>query len=124
MIKNLINKVLNKFHYVLEHESFELMYANGDQYVSACKLNGIRMSYMLLANHLFGAAVALLSEEDDISDNKYIHYYNLGAIEPPATAALLMSYITSHPDEGKDSLFMLMLRCVRAAEIPFSGMEG
>lgn len=120
MIKKSVNKIMKCFGYIPEYQSVEMMYANGNEYINAIKSNGLNMPYMLLANHLFCAAIELLmhnNEEFDGENNQYIQYHEKGIIDPPTATGLLMTYILNHPEENGYSLFNLAIRCVKAAEV-------
>ena len=119
-MKKIINKIMDKFGYESGLASFGIIRANGDEYVKAVMSSGMLMSYMLLADHLFGAAVELLDNNNEgfsEENNGYIRCYNAGAIEPPVACGLLIGYIKNHPNENEYSLFNLAIRCVKAAEV-------
>lgn len=126
MINKFIKRTLLRFGYGLDRECFKIMHANGGKYIQAIKSNGLNMPHMLLANHLFSAAVELLMHNNEgfnRENNQYIQYHHMGVIDPPTAAGLLMGYIVAHPEENEYSLFNLAIRCIKAAEIRISGQS-
>ena len=66
---------------------YELMnrHINGEEYVKSVLSYGMTMPHMLIADHLFGAAVELLEnnkEQFSEENNDYILFYNATLIDP------------------------------------------
>ena len=123
MFKILIGRISSKFGYISPFACFDVMHATGGEYIKAIRKHSLNMAYILLANHLFGAAVELLihnEEEFSTENNDYIKFYENGVIDPPTAASLLIGYIAAHPEEHDYSLFNLAIKCVKASEIKIS----
>ena len=111
---------MDKFGYVSKHDCFKMMHIDGKGFIETTKLSGSSSLPMLIAWHLFEAAIELLennAEQYNEVNTPYIHLRNEGVIDPPTAFGLLMTYIVSHPDENHLSLFNLAIRCVKASEI-------
>ncbi|HEO1402483.1 TPA: hypothetical protein VAH73_002236 [Legionella pneumophila] len=116
----MIKKLMNKLGYVSAPDYFNMMHVDGKGFIETTKTNNSPSLHMLIAWHLFEAAIELLEnneEEYNEQNTPYIHLRNEGVIDPPTALGLLMAYIVNHPDENHLSLFNLAIRCVKASEV-------
>lgn len=110
---------MSNLGYISKNDCFKMMHVDGKGYLESTKSSGCSTISMLIAWHLFEAAIELLennAEQYNEDNTPYIRLRNQGVIDPPTAFGLLMAYIVSHPDENHLSLFNLSIRCVKASE--------